>query len=250
MNKIKILIVDDEEQGRNAVQQAVKKYCPHLEIVALADSKEDAVIKIELLKPNILLLDIHLGDGTGFDVLKEISYSPKVIFITAFDNFAVNAFRFNAIDYLLKPFDPLELVEALGKSLNLLSSESGVIPEKELLHFQAEKVQKLVIPSNSGFEVIELANISYLKADNNYTHIYLINNERKMLSKTLKYFEELLTDSGFFRCHQSFMIRLDQIKEYTKGEGGTLILHSGAQIEVSRRKKEELMEQMKHIFIR
>lgn len=250
MHKIKLLVIDDEEQGRNSVKSVIEKYCPYIELLGFSNSKENAIRDILSLKPDVITLDIQLGDGTGFDVLKSLENPPKTIFITAFDSFAVKAFKFNAIDYILKPFDQLELVEALSKSTALLENVNYNSPEKNFKDFDPEKPTKLVVPTSHGFEIILLNEISHLTADNNYTTFHLINGARKVVSKTLKHYEDLLKDTGFFRCHQSHMIQINQIKSYNKGEGGIVYLQSGAQIDVSRRKKEELIQLVNHNFFR
>ncbi len=250
MEKTRLLIIDDEEQGRSAVQSLVEKYCPHIAVCGTADSKASAIRQILDLQPELITLDINLGDGTAFDVLKEIPNPPKTIFITAYDEFALKAFKYNTVDYLLKPFDRLDLIEAISKSVQALGQADSNSPEKNFGHFTAEKPSKMVVPTATGFEVLLMDDISHLEADNNYTTFHLLNGERKVVSKTLKHYEDLLTEDGFFRCHQSYLIRLNQIKSYVKGEGGTVYMQNGAQIDVSRRKKEELINLINERFYR
>jgi two-component system LytT family response regulator len=249
MKKLKVCIVDDEKQGQIAVSSVVEKHFSTLDIVGFADSKVSAIKLIQDLQPDILILDVNLGDGTGFDVLKEFENPPKTIFVTAYDEFAIKAFKFNAVDYILKPFENQELVEALEKSIEILTVENYNFPEKELSKIEDKKLDKIVIPSNKGFEVISFKDISYLKADNNYTTLFLTNNQRKVVSKTLKYFDELLDEFGFYRCHQSFLVQLNQIKSFLNENGGVLLMNNGHEIEVSRRKKEDLLKKISSHFL-
>jgi two-component system, LytTR family, response regulator len=249
MNKIKICIIDDEKQGQIAVSSIIEKKFSELEIVAFADSKTSAIQMINDLKPEIIILDINLGDGTGFDVLKALENPPKTIFVTAYDEFAIKAFKFNAIDYILKPFDSQELVEAIQKAISTLENSNSNFPEKELSKMEDKKLDKIVIQSSKGFEVISFKDITYLKSDNNYTTFYLSNNQRKVVSKTLKYFDELLVEFGFYRCHQSFLIQLNQIKSFLNESGGVLLMNNGDKIDVSRRKKEDLFKIINSKFL-
>ncbi len=250
--KYTALIIDDEENGRDAIKSVVAKYCPHITVLDIAKNASDAISKINELAPHLIFLDINLGDGTGFDVLKKVNIIPKTIFITAYNDYAIKAFKVNAVDYLLKPFDPLELVEAVTKTVQILEqkNENDFTPEKTLIKNNDTEASKIVLPTLKGFEVVAIDAINFLESDNNYTIFNLLNGEKKMVSKTLKHFEEMLSPKMFFRCHQKFLVNLNSIIEYQKGEGGFLILKNNIEVDVSRRKKEELITLMHENFLK
>jgi len=245
---INVLIIDDEEQGRHAVSHIISNYPNDITIVGFADGVADAIEKINRLKPDLLLLDVNLGDGTGFDVLKTLQNPPKTIFITAYDNYAIQAFKFNALDYILKPFDANELLVAIERYTNSLQYEQTNLPEKQVKNYKSGDPEKLIVQSFKGFEMLSIKDIYYLEADNNYT-TFVLNNRRILVSKTLKYFEEMLSDLGFFRSHQSFLIQLNQIQEFTKQSINSIKMKNGDIVEVSRRKKDELTKIMKDTFL-
>jgi two-component system, LytTR family, response regulator len=241
MKTINAIIIDDEELGRNALKTTILRFCPYVNIIAEASNCKDAIELININEPNLIFLDIDLGDGTGFDVLRACKIKPKTIFVTAHNDFAIKAFKFNAIDYILKPFDPLDLVESIAKSIEHLEISDANLPEKTVVESYDTKLQKIVVPTSNGFEVLSIDEIEYLEADNNYTTFYLTNGSKKLVSKTLKYYDDLLNEFDFFRSHQSYLVNSIYIKEYIKGEGGLLIMKNGSEIDVSRRKKEDLI---------
>lgn len=243
-----VMIIDDEEQGRNAVSFILSNHPTDFKIVALADGVKDAISKIREFNPDLILLDINLGDGTGFDVLKAFENPPKTIFITAYDNYAIQAFKFNAVDYVLKPFEANELLEALERCKNLLQLEQANFPEKQLKNYNQLDPDKIVIQSFKGFEMLNIKDIFYLEADNNYTN-FILKDRKILVSKTLKYFEEILCEFGFFRCHQSFLIQTKQIKEFTKFSGSSIEMKNGNFVDVSRRKRDELLKIIKEHFL-
>lgn len=247
MEKRTLFIVDDEFEGRSALESVIRKYTP-FELIGEANSKETAIVGITDLRPDIVLLDINLGDGTGFDVLKELQYLPKVIFVTAYDEFALKAFKFNAVDYVLKPFDPLEVVEAINRAAYQVPVHTGNQPESVLKDQGPNLFHKIVLPSQSGFEVVELKNIVAIQSENNYSVFHLLSGEQKVVTRTLKYYDEILSEHNFFRCHQTNLINLNHIKKYIKGEGGEIEMINHLTFSVSRRKKEELLDYLNQIF--
>lgn len=247
MSDVKIFIVDDEEQGRNALRTVVQKYTS-FQVCGEAKSKKEAIELICDVQPDIVLLDINLGDGNGFEVLKELESLPKVIFVTAYDEYALRAFQFNAVDYVLKPFDPLQVVESLTRASKQLKFETGKEPEKQLVSLQSNTFDKIVLPTQNGFDVLELSEVIAIQSDNNYSIFFLTNGDQKVVSKTLKYYDELLKDHHFFRCHQQNLINLQHIKNYLSGEGGEIRMKNDLVFQVSRRKKEELLTKIKSVF--
>lgn len=246
-----VYIVDDEEQGRAALVTVLEKHCPFLKVVGEAKSTQEAIEGINNLKPDIAILDINLGDGTGFDVLKNCKILPKTIFVTAYSDFALKAIKVSAVDYVLKPFEAIEIVEALTKATTQLKGEKfSRLPEQTAISNGLDKLERIVLPSSHGYDVLNLNDINFLASDNNYTIFYLINNSKKVVSKTLKHFEELLSSNGFFRCHQKYLVNLNHIVKYHKLEEGALLMKNNLSVEVSRRKKEALTILMNEIFLK
>jgi two-component system LytT family response regulator len=189
----------------------------------------------------------------GFALLKEIkNISFEVIFVTAHNQFMIEAFHFSAIDYLLKPIDDDLLVDAVKRARKRIEEKTGAKNVETFLHnvrqTPASGPMKLCIPSLKGFQVVELEDILYAEAAGNYTNFYFINQRSVCTSKPIHEYEQLLADSGFVRIHKSYLINLLHIKEYLKGEGGSVILSNGTEIEVARRKKEPFLDKMKTFF--
>lgn len=240
------VIIDDEESGRKAVKNYIVKYTPDLKIIAEADNVKNGLYSILSNKPDIVFLDINMPDGTGFDLLEKLPYiNFKIIFITAYEQYAVKAFKYSAIDYLLKPLNPDDFIAAIKK----LKSENKLeeIEQKvELLLKNKIKLEKIALPTSSGLKLIYLSDIIRCESDNNYTFFHLKNKTKLLVSKTLKEYDKLLTDEGFYRCHKSHLVNVNYIKEYLNGEGGSVILEDGSHVDVSRRKKEGLIKLLTH----
>ena len=239
---MKAIIIDDETSGRKAVKNYIVKYTSEIEIIDEADNVKNGLFSILSYKPDIVFLDINMPDGTGFDLLQKLpAINFKIIFITAYEEYAIRAFKYCAIDYLLKPLNPDDFVAAITK----LKSENkfNEIEQKvELLLKNKVKLEKIALPTASGLKLIYLADIIRCESDNNYTFFHLKNKTKLLVSRTLKEYDELLTSEGFYRCHKSHLINVNYIKEYLNGEGGSIILEDGSHIDVSRRKKEGLMK--------
>jgi two-component system LytT family response regulator len=243
-NKIKTLIVEDEAKGRN-VLKALLNEIPEVNLIGESPDVEDAILKIELHNPDLVLLDIEMPFKNGFDLLASI---PKrtfdVIFTTAYDSYAIKAIKFSAIDYLLKPIDQEELKIAIEKTAEKRKKvqhepQSQINNLLENLKAINKHNFKLSLPTSTGAIYIPVDEIIRCESDTNYTKFYFKNEERPTLvSKTLKDYEELLTDFGFCRVHHSHLINLKFIKQYIKGDGGTIIMFDETEVEVSRRKKE------------
>ncbi len=244
-----VFIVDDEKEGRAHLTNFLARYCPHLELLGEAGDIKNAIILIEGKQPEILLLDINLPDGLSFEILGKISYQPKVIFITAYDDYVLKALRLSAVDYLLKPFEPLDLIESLSKAVKDLLENGHQHQINSLLENQ-QKVKKIVLPTAQGYEMVAIDEIIRCEADNTYTTFYLTDSTKRLVTKTLKLYEELLVDHNFFRCHQSHLVNLNFVKLYYKGEGGALEMTDGSSVDVSRRKKDELIQLLDQRFLK
>ncbi|MFK7952692.1 MAG: LytR/AlgR family response regulator transcription factor [Ekhidna sp.] len=236
------ILVDDESKSRTALRSFLTKYCPRVEIVGEADGVKKGLEKIAELNPDVVFLDIEMNDGTGFDLIEQLpKMNFEIIFVTAFNQYAIKAFRYSAIDYLLKPVNPEELVQAVAK----LSDEGRIsqIEQKlEALMSNKSSLQKIAIPSMDGIRLEEVENISYCESDNYYTIIHLVSGEKIVVSKTLKEYDKMLSEDGFLRIHQKYLVKVSEIKTYSKSDGGFVTLNNGAHLTVSRRKKEDLVK--------
>jgi len=244
---IRCIIVDDEKNARESLVQMLDLYCANVEIIGQAQNISNAYELITRLKPDLVLLDIKMPDGSGFDLLNKFSHLDfKVIFITAHEEYAIKAFRFSAIDYLLKPISPSDLVNAIEK----VSINGG--PENINDQFQALKEninneidstdKRIVLKTTENIYIIYLRNVIRCQSEKNYTYFYFNNRDRIIVSKTLKEFEEILTDYGFMRIHRSHLVNLKFIERFEKLDGGYVIMTDGSKAEVSHRKKDTLLK--------
>ncbi len=259
MNKIKTILVDDEPRGLTSLQKLLHLNCPELDIIACCSSAEEAREQIVLLKPHLVFLDIAMPGKSGLDLLYDMTeINFEIIFVTAHSNYMTQAFHFSAVDYLLKPVDEdllIEAVKRVGKRIEKKPFEdvkTNTQTVEALLHnIQPRGVyhkMKLCIPSIKGFQVVEIEDIIYCEANSNYTNFYFTNRVSICASKPIHEYEELLSDSNFIRIHKSFLVNLEHVREYLRGEGGSVILSNGNEVEVSRRKKDLLMTKMKAFY--
>lgn len=236
---MKCLIIDDEKQSRNTLIEEINALNAGYEIIGEADSVASAIKAIDELKPDIILLDIELGDGSGFGVIEKINYTAsKIIFVTAYSQYAIKAFRINAVDYLLKPINSKHLQDALIKAIPITS------PNIQALKFRDATHQRISFSTADGYSLHLIDDIIHCKSENNYCYVYLTNHEPLFISKTLKELEELLGDFGFERIHQSHLINLKYLKKYLNKEGGYVVLRDETQLPVSQRKKAQLLERL------
>lgn len=239
------IIIDDESKGRLALREKLATYCPQVKVVAEAANGQEALLLIRHHQPQLIFLDIEMPRMNGFEMLNAIPDKEfQVIFTTAYDQYAIRAIKYAALDYLLKPIDIEELKTAVEKVRS--TNEKQTKKQFELLqqNIQQPKSQftKLAIPTLEGLLFYNISDIIHLEANSNYTNIYLADNSKLTASKTLKDFEELLPADIFFRTHHSHLINLNFIKRYIKGDGGQIELQNGRYVDVSRRKKEEFLK--------
>lgn len=246
---VSTLIIDDEAKGRLALREKLSAYCPQIKVVAEATNGQEALLLIQQHQPKLIFLDIEMPRMNGFEMLNELPEKNfHIIFTTAYDQYAIKAIKYAAFDYLLKPIDIEELQTAVAK----VSAEENNQTKKqiELLHQNIQhpknKLNKIAIPTLEGLLFYDINDIVYLEANSNYTNIYLNNKTKITASKTLKDFEELLPEDIFFRTHHSYLINLNYIKRYIKGDGGQIELQNGTYVDVSRRKKEEFLKAIGH----
>jgi two-component system LytT family response regulator len=242
----KCIIVDDEIGAREILVQMLKLYCTDIEIIGLAHNVDSAYELISSLNPDLVFLDIKMPDGSGFNLLERFpKLNFQVIFVTAHEEYAIKAFRFSALDYILKPVDPSDLINAVDKvsginNVNDLDQQFKIMKE----NFYNESTQtekKIVLRTTENIYVIPISEVVRCRSEKNYTYFYFTNREKIIVSRTLKDFEELLTDHGFMRVHRSNLINLKYISRYEKSEGGYVIMLDNSRVDVSHRKKEKLL---------
>ena len=242
---INAIIIDDEADGRDALRIALEKYFKDVHILGIYETPQEGIEGISKYDPDLVFLDIQMPQMSGFDVLKAIpSFHFEVIFVTAFDQYAIKAIRFSALDYLLKPVDIDDLREAIDRVKERLEKRSSTMYYQSVLHNVSNKdgkVERIAVPTSDGIEFFQINDIIYCKADGSYTTLILKGNVSKIVSRNLKDFETYLADAGFCRVHHSFLINLDHVKKYIKGEGGYVIMTDDHHVDISRRKKEEFM---------
>jgi two-component system LytT family response regulator len=246
------MLVDDDKNSRQVIKAILEAEFPMLDFSLEASNLVDAVSTCNLGKPQLVFLDIDLRDGTGFDFLELVSYKEfKIIFTTGHNEFAVQAFKVNAVDYVMKPIRAEDLKTAVRRVFEKENAKDQAQQLDALIYNlnKGNADKKLAIPTLGGFEFVSINEIVRCEASNNYTYFHLITGTKILVSKTLLEFERMLINYYFFRVHQSNLINLRMIKSYQKGEGGILIMADNSQIEVSRRKKAELLQVMREFAI-
>ena len=247
------VLVDDEPRGLNTLKKLLQEYCPELKIVAECSDADSGREMIELLEPHIVFLDISLPGKSGFDLLAELkNIKFELIFVTAHNEYTLQAFRYSAVDYLVKPIDEDLLINAVARAVKRVSSTNVNENVNALLHnigkSPASQDSRLCIPSVKGFQMVELKDIMYFEASGSYTNIYFSDGSSICASKPIFEYEELLSDAGFVRIHKSSLVNLTHIREYLRGEGGSVVLYNNVELEVSRRKKELFLSKIKSFY--
>lgn len=241
---IRAIIIDDEPQLRKSLAKLLSVHCPSVTIAGEAESVQSAYIAIQRYQPDLIFLDIRMEDGTGFDLLKKFEkVNFQTIFVTAFEEYAIKAFHFSAIDYLLKPVDPEELIAAVDKLKNIVNGEIEQRTAELLKNISdpGRQTKKIVLRTSDRYHFAEISEILYCESDGNYTSFYLDAGGKIMVSKTIREYEDILLEYGFFRAHRSFLVNLAHISGYDKAEGGYIIMRDNSRIPISSRKREEFM---------
>ena len=242
---IKAVILDDEKHAIETLKWKLENYCPDVKVISTFNDPEDGVEYLNSHKVDLLFLDIEMPVLTGFGVLQEMkSFDFDVIFTTAYDKYGIRAIKYSALDYLLKPVQIDELQEAITKYQK--KHFRNVLPQQLEVLFQSlqkdnAKNQKIALATKESIELVRPSDIVYCESDNNYTYVFLNNGKKKLISKTLKEFEELLGPFNFYRSHQSYLVNIDHISEFMRHDGGYLIMNNGQKVGVSRNKKEGLL---------
>lgn len=245
MNHISAIIIDDEPSCTEMLSLMLQQYHPDVRLLGTSGSAAAGLVLLETLRPDLLFLDIQMSGGDGFSLLQQLHEIPfRIIFTTAYDQFAVRAIRFSALDYLLKPIDHEELSAALQRFRSLPSAAPEMARMNDFgLALKEHKVfEKLAVPALNEVRLVPVAEIAYLESDNNYTTIYQDDRRKIVSSRNIGYYEELLTACGFLRIHNSCLVNLRKISAYVKGKGGMVKLDNGVTLEVSSRRKEQLMK--------
>jgi len=248
---IRTIVIDDESKARETIVDMLGIYCKDLEVIAEASDVQSGYDAIRKHTPDMVLLDIKMPDGTGFDLLRKfLNVDFQIIFITAYEEYAIRAFKFSALDYLLKPIDPDELITAVNKAQERMKSEDLTLKIQTLFEnvdHLSNREKKIVLKTSSNVHVVNLYDIIRCQSDKNYTHFFTVEGEKIIVSKTLKEYDELLRSYGFFRVHQSHLINLTFIKRFEKAEGGYLVMKDESRVPVSFRKKDDLMKLFKSL---
>ncbi|WP_046243786.1 LytR/AlgR family response regulator transcription factor [Hymenobacter terrenus] len=242
---IRVILIDDEPNSSEALRALLEHYCPEVTVIGQANSAEQGLRLLREQAPDLLFLDVEMPLGSGFDLLEALGGVPfNIVFITAHDRYALRAIKCCALDYLLKPVSVADLRAAVAKSQRQPATSATAVRTfyDNISTRHQPGAGKLVLPTLQGFEVVEVARIVRCEADDNYTRFVLTGQPNLLVSRTLKEYEELLSDRGFLRIHQSHLINADHVKRYIKGSGGYVQLSDDSIIEVSRRKKDELMK--------
>ncbi|MFI5205153.1 MAG: LytR/AlgR family response regulator transcription factor [Flavobacteriales bacterium] len=240
---VSAILVDDVKGARENLLADVQRYCPHVSVIGEAATVVEAAKIIRQLKPELVFLDIQLPDGTGFDVLEMFDQVPfRVIFTTASNEHAIKAFKYAAVDYLLKPIDPQELKSAVERAMNVKGRDASIDLLRENAKQTDRSQKKLALHSLDKIIVVSVTDIMRCESDVNYTRFFINDGQKIMVTRTLKEFEELLSEHGFARIHQSHLVNADYIREFIKADGGHLILKDGSEIPVSTRKRAYVME--------
>lgn len=244
---VRTIIIDDEQHCKDRLLRLIEGNCSRsLQVEGTFHSVEEGIKAIKELKPGLVFLDIQIHEKTGFDLLQalpEIDF--EVIFTTGFEKYAIQAFKFSAVDYLLKPVDADDLIQAVSRLEKRLSSRDISAKFETLIHNlknQDKSTKKITVPTSDGLMFIPVNEIIRCQSNVNYTTLYLVNNKKITVAKTLKEFELLLSDYDFFRIHNSHLVNLAFIAGYKKGKGGMVVMSDRSEIEVSTRRKEEFLK--------
>ena len=250
---MKALLVDDEPDGIRTLKRMLELHCPNVQVAGTSSNAILAKQQIAELSPDLVFLDIQMPGKSGLDLLTELSAKDfEVIFVTAHNEYMLQALQYSAADYLLKPVDEDRLIEAVQRAEKRLEEEKKEERTKALLHNLGQAgnpaEMRLCLPTLKGFIVLKLDEIIYCEAERSYTVFHLDGNKTVTVSKPLLEYDHILKDTSFLRIHKSFLVNLHHVREYQRGEGGLVIMSDGAEIEVSRRKKDQFLMKIKEVF--
>lgn len=245
MEKIKAAIIDDEQNGIEMLEYLLKKFCPHVMVECTFTNPVEAITKLKTNLVDVVFLDIDMPELNGFQFLeKMMPLTFEVIFTTAYNEYAIQAFKSNATDYLLKPIDSAELIQAVNKIIDKTRNKNDNAHFEHLLSMiqAAQSLNKIGIATDEGIQFIQTEELLYFKAEGAYTEVHLLGDKKLLSTKSLGDYEEQLEARGFFRVHNSYVINLKHIVKFVKDDGGYVVLQDGTSITVSRRRKEDFLK--------
>ena len=246
MSMLQAILIDDEQSSLNSLKEKIQQHCSDIKIISIYDNPQEGIIGIETLQPDLVFLDIEMPLINGFTLLQQLTNKNfQLIFVTAYDHYAIKAIRYSALDYLVKPVEIEDLKNAVDRAIEQRKN-SGPNDQLELLLeniiIKKNKFKRIAIPTTQGLQFIKIEEIIYLEANVNYTKFYLAKNIKYTVSKTLKKFEEMLPDDVFLRIHNSYLVNKNYIEKYIRGDGGQVVLTNGTFLEVAKRKKAEFLK--------
>src|SRR5690606_8968360 len=243
---IRAILIDDESNSLEMMEWLLKTYCPQVQVEAMCNSAAKGIEAINKFRPDVIFLDIEMPHMNGFDMLEEFDkLSFDVVFCTAYDQFAIRAFKYSALNYLLKPVDPEDLKETIRRI-----EEKKMAPSREQLELLLENIrkpnkptaQRIALTTGDGMIFVPTKDILYCNAESNYTNVVLTGGRKILVSKVLKEIDEALAGPDFFRIHNSYLVNLNHITKFVRGDGGYVVMQDGASVSISRSKRQEFME--------
>lgn len=249
MSQLQTILIEDEQDSRAILHAYLSKYCKNIDVIAECANIQEGEQAILAHQPDLIFLDIEMPFGNGFDLLERFEKPNfEVIFVTAYSNYAIQAFNMSAAHYLLKPIDIEELIEAVSRVTQRCARAQSFDHTRVLLDNLAQKQQpnqKVVLPLLDGFKVARLDTILYCEADTNFTCFHFKDGSKELICRNLKHYATILETQGFCRVHRSYLVNLDCVKQYIKGKGGTIILENNQQIQVSNNRKAAFLERFR-----
>ncbi len=243
--KIRTLLVEDEARGRKLLKSMLLEFCPDIELIGEAAFVDETIEKANKGKPDLLIMDIALFNETAFDALDKINHpQPEIIFTTAYDNFALRAFKYSVTDYLMKPIGPTDLIKAIEKVRRIITAKNAN-GTNEKVENKSQSIGKIALPTLNGLVIKDVNSVLYIAADGNYSRIYFVGGESILISESIKEYEDILNTYMFFRVHKSFIVNTIQIKKYLKGRGGYVVMSNDELIPVAARRRNIFMQFLK-----
>jgi two-component system LytT family response regulator len=241
---IKAILVDDDAVSRELIAKTVASYCPNVTVAAMAQNVQEGVSAINEHDPDLVLLDIKMPDGSGFDLIKHFDKPDfKVIFVTGYMEYAIKGYKFGAIDYILKPFDDEDLAHAVNKAHDVIRFEEKLKFKALAESFSANgKADRLVLKTSDQVHLVPMDRVISIEADGNYSTFHLVDGRKVIVSRSIKDYEEMLIDKGFHRIHKSHIINIAQLSYFDKADGGDVIMSDGSKVPVASRKRDMLLD--------